>query len=151
MSRFSAETESVLLASGWFPGRQVDIRAWQDRLADFAWHAAAVRFLTEFGGISVDLSGPGVTCAREPFVIDPALAIGEEQRFEELSERFGLRLFPIGEFGVGDFFLGMDEYGVLYLLAAWAFRLGAPDEALENLIKGVRGVRMSAQDQDGRS
>ncbi|AKJ13349.1 hypothetical protein ABB07_25945 [Streptomyces incarnatus] len=84
-------------------------------------------------------------------MIDPALAIGEEQRFEELSERFGLRLFPIGEFGVGDFFLGMDEYGVLYLLAAWAFRLGAPDEALENLIKGVRGVRMSAQDQDGRS
>jgi hypothetical protein len=151
MSRFSAETESVLLASGWFPGRQTDIRAWRDRLANFTWHAAAERFLTEFGGISVDVSGPGVTCAREPFVIDPALAVGEEDRFEELSKRFGRRFFPIGEFGVGDFFLGIDEYGVLYLLAAWALRVGALDEALENLIKGVKGVRLSAQDERGRS
>jgi hypothetical protein len=78
--------------------------------------------------------------AREPFEIDPALAVEEEGAFQELSERFGRKFFPAGEMGRGEFLLAIDEDGVLYLLAAWAFRLGPSDEALENLINGAQAV-----------
>ncbi|MGW3360279.1 SUKH-3 domain-containing protein [Streptomyces bungoensis] len=143
MSRFSTETEEVLRSAGWLPGRRTNIESWKEQLTQFSWHAAAEGFLAEFGGLTVSIDGPGVTCAREPFRIDPVLAVGEEERFEELSDLFSRRFFPVGEFGVGDFFLGIDEEGVLYLLAAWAFRLGKSDEGLESLIKGVKGVKLS--------
>ncbi|MGW2044480.1 SUKH-3 domain-containing protein [Streptomyces sp. NPDC001858] len=141
MPRFSSEAEDVLRRSGWFPGRRADIQSWKELLPGLSWHAAAEGFLAEFGGLSVDVSGPGVSCAREPFEIDPELAVGEEDRFEDLSERFGRRFLPLGEVGT-EFFLGIDEDGVLYLLAAWAFRLGPSDEALENLIRGVKSEKM---------
>ena len=146
MPRFSPETERVLRLSGWFPGRQTEIQDWKLQLSRFSWHSAAERFLTEFGGITVELSGPGVSCARQSFEIDPELAVGEEGRFQELSERFDRRFFPLGEVGVGDFFLAIDENGLLYLLAAWAFHLGAWDEALENLITGVEAMKVSLPD-----
>ncbi|WP_037675617.1 SUKH-3 domain-containing protein [Streptomyces griseus] len=68
-------------------------------------------------------------------------AVGEEDRFEDLSERFGRGFHPLGEVGT-EFFLGIDEDGVLYLLAAWAFRLGPSDDALENLIRGVKAEKL---------
>ncbi|MER7534656.1 SUKH-3 domain-containing protein [Streptomyces sp. NPDC097704] len=138
--------ERVLRSSGWFPGRQVDIQAWREGLAEFSWHVAAERFLAEFGGISVNVSGPGITVAREPFDVDPELAVGEEERFEELSDRFGRRFFPVGEFREGEFLLGIDEDGILYSLGAWAFSLGTSDKALGNLIEGVRGVRLNSRE-----
>ncbi|WP_416979057.1 SUKH-3 domain-containing protein [Streptomyces sp. T028] len=142
MARFTTEVERVLRLSGWFPGRRTDLRAWQEQLSGFTWHPAAERFLTEFGGVSVDVSGPGVDVAREPFDIDPGLAVGEEEAFQELSERFGRSFFPLGEIGQGEFFLALDEDGVLYLLAAWAFRLGPADQGLENLVTGVKAAKL---------
>ncbi|MFB6633093.1 SUKH-3 domain-containing protein [Streptomyces sp. NPDC056362] len=135
--------ERTLRSSGWIPGRHVDIQAWREQLSEFPWHPAAERFLAEFGGLAVDVSGPGVSVAREPFVINPELAVGEEERFEELSTMFGRRFFPVGELEDCAFFLGIDEEGVLYSLAAWAFNLGPSDEALGNLIKGVKAVRLN--------
>ncbi|MGY4740077.1 SUKH-3 domain-containing protein [Streptomyces sp. ATMOS53] len=146
MARFTPEVERVLRLSGWSPGRQTDIEAWKEQLSDFTWHPAAERFLTEFGGMAVDVSGRGVNVAREPFEIDPELAVGEEGAFQQLSERFGRKFFPIGEIGRGEFLLAIDEDGVLYLLAAWAFRLGPSDEALENLINGVKAVKLPLPD-----
>ncbi|WP_340379304.1 SUKH-3 domain-containing protein [Streptomyces sp. SS7] len=63
--------ERVLSSSGWFPGRRTDIGVWKERLSGFSWHPAAERFLTEFGGVSVEVSGSGVDVAREPFDLDP--------------------------------------------------------------------------------
>ncbi|MET9129620.1 SUKH-3 domain-containing protein [Streptomyces antibioticus] len=143
MTRFATEVERVLRLSGWSPGRQTDIGVWKEPLSGFTWHPAAERFLAEFGGVSVDVSGPGVDVAREPFVIDPELAVGEEEAFQELSERFGRRFFPVGETGQGEFFLALDEDGVLYLLAARVFRLGPVDQGLEKLITGVKPVKLS--------
>lgn len=91
----------------------------------------------------MDISGSGITCAREPFEFDPELAVGEEDRFAELSELFGRRFFPLGETGQGEFFLAIDEEGVVYLLAAWALRVGAGDSALEHLVTGVAPERLS--------
>ncbi|MFD7225520.1 SUKH-3 domain-containing protein [Streptomyces sp. NPDC059892] len=142
MPRFSPEAESALRRSGWFPDRRVNITRWKATMPNFAWNAEAEEFLAEFGGVRVENDGPGITCARESFEFDPELAIGEEGRFSELSEFFGLGFFPLGEVGQGEFFLAIDEEGILYLLGSWAFRLGVGDLALEHLVTGVAAERL---------
>ncbi|MEV5594683.1 SUKH-3 domain-containing protein [Streptomyces sp. NPDC052496] len=143
MPRFSQEVEGVLRRSGWLPDRRVDLARWKVLAAEFTWHAAAEKFLQEFGGLRVDIGGPGITCAREPFEFDPELAVGEGERFAELSGLFGLRFFPLGEVGQGEFFLAIDEEGAVYLLGAGASRYGVGDLALERLVTGVAPERLS--------
>lgn len=98
----------------------------------------------------MDISGPGITCAREPFEVDPELAVGEEGRFEELSELFGCQFSPVGETGRGEFFLAIDQEGILYLLAAWALRLGPGDPAVEHLVSGVVPEWLDPPERDTR-
>lgn len=137
--RFSRESENTLRQAGWYPGRTVDTAVWRTPLEEsgFAFHEAAVRFLAEFGGLSVDHYGPGITCAREPFEFDPLLAFGEDDRFGEWGATIGRVIAPLGECDRGRFFLGIDEQGVIYLVASWLARFGSGDEGLENLILGV--------------
>ncbi|MFJ3513572.1 MULTISPECIES: SUKH-3 domain-containing protein [unclassified Streptomyces] len=142
VSRFSSETDDALRKAGWFPGRQIDVASWRNSMQGFPMHGAAEEFLREFGGIHVQVSGPGVTCMRTPFEIDPELAIGEEDRFLELSRRFGFSLFPVGMKESGDFFLSIDEDGRIYALMNWLFSLGCGDAALERLVTGVAGERV---------
>ncbi|PSM37785.1 hypothetical protein C6Y14_40680 [Streptomyces dioscori] len=142
MARFSPGTEQRLRDAGWVPDRRVDLTRWRASLSEFTWHEAAEKFLREFGGIRVELDGPGVTRALEPFELDPELAVGEAGRFAELSERFGRHFFPVGEVGQGEFFLAIDEEGVVHLLAAWVLRCGPSDLALERLITGVAPERL---------
>ncbi|WP_170154733.1 SUKH-3 domain-containing protein [Lentzea atacamensis] len=135
--------EDVLWRSGWAPDRQVDLARWKNSLSEFVWHEAAEKFLREFGGIRVVVEGPGVNCAREPFEFDPDLAIGEGARFAELSDLFDRKFFPLGEIGQGEFFLGIDEEGVVYALARWALRYDVGDQALEQLVTGVAPERLN--------
>lgn len=143
MPRFSREVEGALRLAGWVPDRRVDLDQWKASLSEFTWHAAAEEFLQEFGGIRVDISGPGITCAREPFEFDPELAIGEGEKFAELSELFGHKFFPLGEVGQGEFFLAIDEEGAIYLLGGWALKHGVGDAALEHLVTGVAPEKLS--------
>ncbi|WP_328290672.1 SUKH-3 domain-containing protein [Nocardia aurantiaca] len=138
MTQFTDETERILRASGWSPGRQVDTSAWRERLerGGFRWNAAADRFLKEFGGLAVDISGPGITSAREPFELDPLLVEGEDDRFAEWAEVVGESIAPVGELDSGRYFLGMSESGDLYLVADWLASFGPIPEALESLILG---------------
>ncbi|MFD6969618.1 SUKH-3 domain-containing protein [Streptomyces sp. NPDC059949] len=106
-------------------------------------HAAAEEFLQEFGGIRVEVSGPGMTCMRIPFEIDPEVGFGEEDRFLELSRHFNRSLFPIGMTDSSEFILAIDEEGVIYYAMLWLFSLGVGDSALECLVKGVAGERVS--------
>jgi hypothetical protein len=46
-------------------------------------HDAAERLLAEFGGLTFDLSGSGLSKAREPFELDPLLCLGRDGRFAE--------------------------------------------------------------------
>ncbi|MEV4808201.1 SUKH-3 domain-containing protein [Nonomuraea sp. NPDC049421] len=140
MLRFSSKVERILRSSGWFPGRQVDIEPWKASLVSFEWHDEAESFLREFGGIKVEVSGPGISTAREPFEIDPELAMGEEGRFAELSDKFRRRFFPIGDVGTGgEYFLALDEEGRLYILiGSWAYLLGGVSSGLEHLVTGVK-------------
>ncbi|WP_234348906.1 SUKH-3 domain-containing protein [Streptomyces sp. WM6373] len=141
---WSAAVETVLRDAGWYPGRNVDTTVWRERLeADgFRIHSAAEDFLREFGGLTVASGGSGITRAREPFELDPLLAMGEDDGFGEWGEEIGQHLFPLGELDHGHAFLGLDEQGELYVVANWLARFGRMPDAMENLVLGVMPVRL---------
>jgi hypothetical protein len=114
-------------------------------MAGVVTHQAARDFLAEFGGLTVDISGPGVNRAREPFELDPLLCSGEEDRFLEWGDEVGRSLFPVGVLDTGRYFLGIDEEGEIYLLETWLASFGRMPQAMENLISGVRPTVISEE------
>jgi hypothetical protein len=92
--------------------------------------AAAASALEEFGGLRVDVDGPGVECARGGFNLDPTLALGEEVRFSGRGDRDSPSLFPLGEAHDGHAFLGIDANG-------WVYVVG---DQIALLRKGVRSA-----------
>ncbi len=140
MTRFSAEVEHVLRSAGWAPARRVNTAVWRDTLeADglVHMHEAAERFLAEFGGLRVNLSGGGISRMREPFELNPADVESEADRFADWGIHLGMNLFPIGELDRGRCFLGISESGEIVLVETWVASFGTSDTALENLILGV--------------
>ncbi|MGY3202187.1 SUKH-3 domain-containing protein [Streptomyces sp. TE5632] len=137
--RFSTEAEQLLRDVGWRPERKVDISSWRTQLeaGGYRMHESAEAFLSEFGGLAFDISGPGISCACEPFELDPTLADGEHDRFTEWGEEVGRSLFPIGEGDQGRYFLAIDETGEIYLVADWVASLGTHVQALEGLLLGI--------------
>jgi hypothetical protein len=118
----------------------VDITDWREQLeagGELRMHRAAADFLVEFGGLNVEIDGPGISRAREPFELDPELCVGEEDRFAGWGADLGCSLFPIGELDRGRFFLGISESGEVFLVEAWVASFGIGDAALESLILGV--------------
>ncbi|MCQ1579826.1 SUKH-3 domain-containing protein [Streptomyces parvus] len=143
--RDAGEVEETLRAAGWQLGRRVPIQQWREMLEATAlgrMHEAAERFLTEFGGLDVQIVGPGITCARTPFNFDPELAVGEEDRFADWSSTVGRNIFPIGELDEGRFFLGIDETSEVYLIGTWVATFGPVREALEKLVLGIAPRRI---------
>ncbi|WXA90048.1 SUKH-3 domain-containing protein [Pendulispora brunnea] len=97
---------------------------------------AAYKALAEFGGLKMDISGPGVDFAKGSFQLDPTLALGEEDRFGTYENR-SRRLYPLGEAYGGNPFLGIDEQGCVFVLMDEASRIGRSiEEALEGLLLG---------------
>ena len=139
-TRFSPAVRDALAAAGWSPGRRVpddQLREWAGRLDGFTMSEAAERVLREFGGLSVDGHGPGLEVAREPFDIDPLVAIGEGEHFRHLTDEYGVELFPLGEAAQHFYFLAIDPQGRTYLAMEDVSLLGATfDEALEALVLG---------------
>ncbi|QDN74690.1 hypothetical protein FNV64_02265 [Streptomyces sp. S1A1-7] len=140
MGTFPDQVDRVLREAGWTPGRRVDAEPW---LAAFEAeglhrHPVVSDFLAEFGGLAVNISGPGINRAREPFEFDPMLCLGEGDRFLEWGEEIGKSVFPIGVHDEGRFFLGIDEYSELYLVETWVASFGRMPEAMSNLILGVQ-------------
>ncbi|MFI8350972.1 SUKH-3 domain-containing protein [Streptomyces sp. NPDC085596] len=147
MNDWTPEVVRVLEASGWAPGRRVDTGCWRSMFepVGLVMHGAAEAFLREFGGLTMNVSGPGITCARTPFELDPELAGGEEDRFLEWSESIGRRLFPVGELDHGRFFLAIDEVDEIYLVETWIASFGPAPQALENLVLGVAPRRIEVR------
>jgi SUKH-3 immunity protein len=139
--RWSAEVEAYLRAAGWSPGRRVGIERWVKELRSEGYpvHEAALAFLSEFGGLEIDASGPGRTQARSHVKIDPTLAFGERDRLTTYFPQLGGSLVPVGELDHGHALLALDENGAAFLVMDFAKRLGrSGDEALTNLIEGHR-------------
>ena len=79
----------------------------------------------------------GLTCAREPFTLDPTLAASESDRFRDFVAVLNTNLYPLGEAVGGHYFLTIGENARVYLLVQDVILLGDNiDEALENLILG---------------
>ncbi|QDY76760.1 SUKH-3 domain-containing protein [Streptomyces qinzhouensis] len=142
MGIFPDEVDRVLREAGWTPGRQVNAEPW---LAAFEAEGllrnpVVSAFLTEFGGLAVNISGPGISRAREPFEFNPMLCLGEGDRFLEWGEEIKKSIFPVGVHDEGRFFLGVDERGELYLVETWVASFGRMPEAMSNLILGVQAT-----------
>ncbi|MGQ5635731.1 MULTISPECIES: SUKH-3 domain-containing protein [unclassified Streptomyces] len=147
--RATGVIEETLRAAGWWPGRRVPVDRWRgmlERTRLVRMHDAAEAFLTEFGDLDVEISGPGITCAKSPFDFVPDNLIGEEDRFADWSARIGHALFPIGELDQGRFFLGIDENSEIYLIETWLATFGPASQALEKLILGITPRRIETAD-----
>ncbi|KAL5355519.1 SUKH-3 immunity protein-domain-containing protein [Aspergillus floccosus] len=137
MGEYTIETTRALKNAGWTPGRRVNTVEIQRQLeaSGFAVSQTAIHFLSEFLGLKVDVRGPGISCAREPFEFDPLLAAGEDDRFEEWSATIGEVLTPIGQLDQR-YFLGIAASGEIYLVADWLASFGSEREAIESLVRG---------------
>jgi SUKH-3 immunity protein of toxin-antitoxin system len=142
--RFREPVRDVLERAGWFPGRNIkgEVTSWNRELKSsdgFQMFPAAEVALTEFGGLAVNQSASGISCAREPFTLIPILAVGEGDRFRHFSTYLNKDLYPLGEASGGHGFMAMAHTGEVYLLALEILLLGRDiDEALEHLILGVQ-------------
>ena len=106
-------------------------------LSEFEMFPSAEKVLVEFGGLKIGEQGPGETCSREPFEIDPALAGYEGDMFRDFSALVNTKLYPLGEVAQGLGYWAIGENDHIYLLIHNIQLLGKNiDEALENLIIG---------------
>lgn len=134
------EVVRVLYAAGWTEQRSVEneTEAWSIELSPgFRLFPAAEMALRQYGGIHIKQSGPGEETARESFELNPLLAIGEEDRFDEHASRLGEPLYPLGEAGNGHVFLAIAPDGRVFALMDDLWFLGESMEAaIERLILG---------------
>ena len=130
--------ESELVRAGWRRGRRVDTTGFRRALASesLRLHSPARTFLAEYGGLTLDIRGPGVTCARTPVRFDPGLCDGEGERFLEWSDQVGRAIVPIGDLDLGRWFLGIDDNGVVYLVETRLATFGVTHEAVARLVEG---------------
>jgi hypothetical protein len=139
--RWSEETERILLAAGWFPGRTVDnaVGEWRRQLqreGGFHMSPASEEALREFGGLEARSRGPGIDRARAGFKFDPMLADGEEDRFQNCREA---GVFPLGELHDGHAFIGLSPSGRVYLVGDFVKLLADNiDQAIDFLLLGKR-------------
>lgn len=100
---------------------------------------AAAEALSEFCGITIRQSAAGKECARESFSFDPALCVGERDRFASFEELLGCRLYPLGEAVGGRTFMAVAEDGRVFLLME-DLREQGPDiiQAIERLCQGIK-------------
>lgn len=147
--RFSAQAENSLRGAGWYPGRQVPelVASWKETLLrsdGLEMFPSAENALLEFGGLKFDEQGPGLTCSREPFELDPTLVIHESDRFDDFAAVLDTNLYPLGEAEGGLCFVVIGENGRVYLLMqdeAMLVGLNVED-GLESLLVGRLGERI---------
>ena len=139
------EVRSFLLSCGWTPRRRATdlLGRWERTLfagGDYELSYVAREILLAFGGLSFPQSGPGVSVARASFVIDPTLAAGEADRFEELGATIGQPVCPIGECDGGYYFLAVAPSEDTYCIMDDAWKIGSNfATALNALVSGIRG------------
>ena len=141
-SNLRQHTRQILEAVGWHADRAVNTALWESELAADGFpplHSAALRFLAEFGGLTVPHGGAGITRAREAFTLVPTECSGEADRFIEWGEHIGRDIAPIGELAGGTCalaFLGIDEQEELYVVVDRLATFGCMPQALDHLVLG---------------
>ncbi|MFJ5998134.1 SUKH-3 domain-containing protein [Streptomyces sp. NPDC092370] len=141
-SRWPEETDRVLRAGGWFPGRSVPTETWESILlqtGEFEMHDAARRFLGEFGAVGVPYREPWDSMPWMEFSLDPLLAVWDAEIIDDLAEQAGADLYPIGMRDRGNQYLAMAEDGSVYagMDSVWLLA-PTPDEALQKLTSRIQ-------------
>ncbi|MEU0245889.1 SUKH-3 domain-containing protein [Streptomyces sp. NPDC006235] len=141
-SRWSEETDRVLRAGGWFPGRSVPTETWESVLlqtGEFEIHDAARRFLSEFGAVGVSYREPWDSMPWMEFSLDPLPAFWDAEIIDDLAEQAGVDLYPIGMRDRGNQHLAMAEDGSVHagMDSVWLLA-PAPDEALQKLTSRIQ-------------
>jgi hypothetical protein len=143
MNDFSEFTEAVLRKSGWFPERSVrnavlrwDLELQQDNFQIFP---EAEKILTQFGGIKIEKHKSRTKSSRFlPMLLDPTMALGENDRFTEFADLLGNKLYPLGEFIEVHYYLAVSEDGRIFSLMSDLLLIGKNfNQALENIINGI--------------
>ncbi|MGW7257024.1 SUKH-3 domain-containing protein [Streptomyces sp. NPDC054834] len=143
--RRPAETDRVLRAGGWFPGRSVPTTTWEGILSEtdeYEIHDAARRFLAEFGGVGVPYPAPHGAMPWMEFRLDPLLAMWDAEIIDDLGEQAGVGLYPIGMVDRRNQYLAMADDGAVYVgMDNVSLLAPTPDEALVKLTRVRRDVR----------
>jgi hypothetical protein len=140
--RRSEETDQVLRAGGWFPGRSVPTQTRESILlqtGEFEIHDAARRFLAEYGAVGLPYREPSDSMPWMEFSLDPLLAIWDAEIIDDLAEQAGVDLYPIGMRDRGNQHLAMAEDGSVYagMDSIWLLAPTA-DEALQRLASRIQ-------------
>lgn len=140
--RCLGQTDRVLRAAGWYPGRSLPTDTWESLLtqtAAFRMHDAARRFLAEFGALAVPYRRPWESTPCIEFSLDPLSAFWDAEIIEDLAEQAGVALFPIGTRDRGNQYLAMAEDGAVYagMDSVWLLA-PTPDEAMQRLTTRIR-------------
>ncbi len=137
--QWSPRVAELLRAAGWYEGRRVEeaqLDAWRRVLEAFTPNDAALSILAEFGCLRIDQQGPGVERARMSFWIDPARAVGEDDRFAQFEEISG-PLFPVGEAWGGHGILGVSAEERVFVVIDDLYFVGSDfAQALDSLVEG---------------
>ncbi|WP_413757565.1 SUKH-3 domain-containing protein [Streptomyces sp. MMBL 11-3] len=138
--RWPAESDRVLRAGGWYPGRAIPTQTWEDALfqsGEYEIHDAARRFLAEFGAVSVPRRDSLDAASWLEFRLDPLLAFWDAEIIEGLAEQAGVDdLYPIGMRDRGNQYLAMAADGTVYagMDSVWLLA-PTPDEAVQRLTR----------------
>ena len=146
---FTGNVAEVLLAAGWADSwdKASAVLDWTRKLElGFAIFPAAQQALRRFGGLRVEQRGPGEMCARETFVIDPLLALYEDDRFQAYASPLGTELYPLGEAAAGHVFLAISTDGRVFALMDEIWLIGNTIEAaIESLVRGRAAERLAIE------
>jgi hypothetical protein len=129
----------VLGAAGWHPGyarAPAEVAAWEARLGPgFAPSEASRAALRRYGGLEVRRSRGAIVVAH-PFHLDPALVLGEDDRFADFRAMTGIDLFPLGEVE-GHVFLAIAPTGEVFAVMLDLWKVGdTMEDALAALVAG---------------
>ncbi len=127
----------MLQEAGWFEGR--DVFSQLIFPPDFERLSAADNVLREFGGLKVGRRGRGIDCGRCEFEIDPLLAGHLSADCAAISEKIGLKLYPLGECDHGHAFLFIDERCGIYSWFGEFLKLADSfDDAVDRMLLGKK-------------
>ncbi len=140
--RWPMETDRVLRAAGWYPGRSVPTGTWETVLrqtGEYEMHSAARTFLAEFGYLGIPFRAPAGTMPWIEFRLDPLMAMWDAEIIDDLGEQAGADLYPLGMVDRRNNYLAMTEDGAVYsgMDSATLFA-PTPDEAMAKLTRPIR-------------
>ncbi|MEK6238993.1 MAG: SUKH-3 domain-containing protein [Planctomycetales bacterium] len=143
MREISSELRNLLTTVGFHDFRLLGVNAsqWIEQLTpEYSCFPAADIALRSFGGLTVNVSGPGENVVRSDFELDPTDGIGAGDYYRDHEEIVGGKLYPLGCCSREVDSLVVDDSGRAYCFNdAGVFRFASTEELIMGLILGRRG------------